>query len=82
MTLSEIEKTVLIALADACDYSLSAHVPIQYIRNKIPPNPWRDAKKALNKLRRKGYCSVQPTGRNRTWRLSRLGLHEARQLLI
>jgi len=76
--LSDIEKATLQALADACSYSLSAHVPIEAVIRRFPSNLRRDAKKALKKLRSKGYCSQHPTRRKKTWQLSRKGLTVAR----
>lgn len=76
--LSEIERAMLQALADACNYSLSAHVPVEAVTRKFPKHLRGDAKKALKKLRRKGYCVEHPTGRTRTWQLTSKGLGTAR----
>jgi hypothetical protein len=75
--LSTIEKATLHALADACNYSLGAHVPREAVTRRIAANLRGDAKKALRKLRSKGYCIEHPTGRNRTWQLTPKGLAEA-----
>lgn len=76
--LSEIERATLQALADACNYSLSAHVPVEAVTRKFPTHLRGDAKKALKKLRSKGYCFEHPTGRNRTWQLTPNGLNLAK----
>ena len=79
--LSTIEKAALQALADACNYSLSAHVPIEAVTRRFPSHLRGDAKKALDKLRRKGFCFEHPTGRNRTWQLTQAGLTMAKSIM-
>ena len=74
VTLPQMELAVLKALADACDYSLGAHVPIEAISRKFPKNLRGDVKKNLRKLRAKGYCVEHPTRRNVTWQLTYSGL--------
>ena len=76
-TLSPMEQAVLKALAECCNYSLGAHIPIQYVQKKLLPNLKGEAKKGLKKLRAKGYCQEHPTGGNITWELTRFGLSEA-----
>jgi len=76
--LSEIERATLQALAHACNYSLTAHVPVEAVTRKFPRNLRGDAKKALKKLRSKGYCIEHPTGRKRTWQLTPKGLRMAK----
>lgn len=76
-TLSPIEQATLKALSEACNFSLSAHVPIQAVMSKFPKHLRGDVKKTLKKLRAKGYCCEQPTGRNITWRLTLNGLRVA-----
>jgi len=73
-----IELATLHALADACNYSLGAHVPEQAVTRKFPTHLRGDAKKALKKLQRKGYCIQHPTGRNMTWQLTSAGLNTVR----
>jgi len=75
-----VEKAALQALADACDYSLKAHVPIEAITSRFPRYLRGDAKKALKKLRRKGYCRKHPAGRKTTWQLTPNGLNIARAI--
>jgi len=79
-TLSPIEEAVLKALADACNYSLGAHVPVQYVAKKVQMNLKGEVRKSLRKLRAKGYCQEHPTARNTTWQLTNTGLSEARKL--
>jgi len=76
--LSEIEQATLQALADACNYSLRAHVPEQAVTRNFPTHLRGDAKRALRDLRRKGYCVEHPAGKNRTWQLTRKGWDIAR----
>jgi len=73
-----IERATLQALAHACNYSLTAHVPIEAVTRNFARHLRGDAKKALKKLRSKGYCIEHPTGRNRTWQLSSEGLRMAK----
>jgi hypothetical protein len=80
-TLSPIEQATLKALADACNWSLHAHVPIEAVTKRIQNNLRGDAKKALRKLRAKGYCVVHPTGGNVTYQLTVIGLSAARENL-
>lgn len=79
--LSELQKATLLALADACNYSLAAHVPEVYVTKRFPRGLRGDVKKALDKLRAKGYCSKHPTSRNMTWQLSVNGLSFVRSQL-
>ena len=76
--LPDIEQATLQALADACNYSLSAHVPVEAVTRRFRTHLRGDAKKALKKLRSKGYCFEHPTGRKRTWQLTPKGLAVAR----
>jgi len=76
-TLRPIEQATLKALADVCNYSLSAHVPSESVARKFPKHLRGDVKKSLNKLRAKGLCYKHPTGRNITWQLTRSGLRMA-----
>jgi hypothetical protein len=76
-TLSKSEHATLVALAEACHFSLTAHVPVEAVSCRFPKHLRGEAKKCLEKLRRKGYCVEHPTGRNRTWQLTYLGLSVA-----
>jgi len=78
--LSPLEQAALKAVADACHYSLGAHVPIEAVTRRFPRYLRGDAKKALKKLRAKGYCIEHPTGRNTTWQLTPEGLKTANQV--
>jgi len=71
--LSKDEQATLVALAEACHFSLTAHVPVEAVTHKFPKHLRGDAKKSLEKLRRKGYCIEHPTGRKRTWQLTSIG---------
>jgi hypothetical protein len=73
-----LKKAALQALADACNYSLSAHVPVEAVTRKFRTHLRGDVKKALKELRREGYCLEHPTGRNTTWQLTSTGLNMAR----
>ena len=70
----------LVALAECCDYSLGAHVPIEFVREKMPPYLEGEVNKLLKKLRAKGYVQEHPTRGAVTWQLTRLGLNEARSI--
>lgn len=76
-TLSPMEQATLKALAEACNWSLSAHVPSEAVTRKFKTHLRGDAKKTLKKLRSAGYCWEHPTGRNTTWQLTAKGLKEA-----
>lgn len=73
------EEAVLMALADACYYSLGAHVPREFVRKKCSIKG--DVDKLLRKLRAKRYCQVHPTGGTITWQMTFMGLQEAKKLL-
>jgi len=75
-----IEEATLRALADACNYSLSAHVPVEAVTARFQTHLRGEAKKALERLRRKDYCYKHPTGRSMTWQLTRKGLDMAKDL--
>ena len=75
------EMAGLQALGAACNYSLSAHVPIQAVRANFRYNIRGGVKKILKKLRAKGLCSKHPTGGDTTWQLTRNGLNILRECL-
>lgn len=78
--LKEVEIAALIAFSKECSYSLGAHVPIGAVQRNFPSHLRGDAKKALEKLARKGYCIKHPTRGGMTFQLSRFGLEEAKRL--
>ncbi len=78
--LTDIEKAVLIALAHACNFSLSAHPPIEAVTRSFSRHLRGDAKKTLKKLGRKGYCNRHPA-HAQTWQLSRHGLQKVLDLV-
>jgi hypothetical protein len=77
--LSPMEQATLKALADACCWSLSAHVPREAVTGKFAKHLRGDVKKCLKKLRAKRLCFEHPTGRNTTWQLTIIGLDEAKR---
>jgi hypothetical protein len=78
--LTEIECATLIALADACNYSLHAHPPIEAICKRFPSHLHGDVKKALKKLGKKGSCILHPTKGTDTYYISKGGLDMANSL--
>lgn len=75
--LTALEQATLIALSEACNCSLSAHVPKEAVTSKFAKHLRGDVKKCLKKLKRRGYCYAHPTGRNTTYQLTREGLNAA-----
>ena len=80
MGLTELQRAALVALADACNWSLGAHPPEEAVTRRVKSNLRGDIKKGLDQLRRMGYCVKHPTGRNMTWQLTPPGLQTARAL--
>jgi hypothetical protein len=78
--LTSIEQATLRALADACNYSLHAHVPTEAVTCRVAKNLRGEAKHALKELRKKGLCLKHPTGRSTTWQLTLEGLTTARSI--
>jgi hypothetical protein len=76
--LTAMEQAALKALADACDYSLHAHVPTEAVTCKVKKHLRGDMKEALKKLVRLGFCIKHPTGRSTTWSLTPEGLAAAK----
>jgi hypothetical protein len=76
--LSQLDEATLRAVADACNYSLHAHVPIQAITSRFRTDIRGDVKKTLRKLRKKGYCQEHPTFGSKTYNLTELGLVTAK----
>lgn len=76
--LKPIEQAALRALADACNYSLHAHVPTEAVTRGVVKHLRGDLIKALKELNRKGLCIKHPTGRNTTWNLTPEGLAVAK----
>ena len=77
-TLFPMEQATLRALADACNYSLHAHVPTEAVTCRVAKNLRGEVKRALRELRRKGFCLKHPTGGSTTWQLTLEGLTTAR----
>ncbi len=80
-TLNEVHKAALLTLADACNWSLHAHVPIETVTRKVASHLRGDMKKAIRHLSKKGYCLPHPTGGTITWELTRMGLQTALALV-
>ncbi len=78
VTLTAMEVATLKALADACNYSLHAHVPTEAVTCKMKKHLRGDMKKALKELARLGYCLKHPTGGSTTWSLTPEGLNTAK----
>lgn len=74
VTLTAMQLATLKALADACNYSLHAHVPTEAVTCKMKRHLRGDMKGALKDLVKMGYCIKHPTGRNTTWGLTVGGL--------
>lgn len=75
--LSPMEQATLKALAEACGFSLNAHVPKEAITCRFPKHLRGDVRKSLKHLKSKGFCYKHPTGRNTTWGLTINGLNQA-----
>jgi hypothetical protein len=71
------EIATLVALANVCNFDLSAHPPLEHICRKFPTHLRGDTKKNLDKLRRKGYCQKHPTGGSTTWNITQKGVDAA-----
>lgn len=80
--LTELEKAVLQALADACNYSLGAHPPVEAVTSRFARNLRGDVKKTLKDLRRYGYCQYHPTRGGKTWQLTAEGLAIATGIVL
>jgi len=78
VTLPPMEQAILKALADACGWSLGAHVPVEAVAKRLHQNLRGEVKKTLRKLRAKGYCMEHPARRQTTWQLTSYGLEAAR----
>ncbi len=79
-SLKFIEKTALLALADACNYSPKARVSEETIITRARKDQRGDLKKGLKKLVSKGIAIVHPSGRNTTYQIHMEALkriHEA-----
>jgi hypothetical protein len=72
-------KSVLIAVADACDYSIHAHVPEGAILRKFKSHLQGDARNILKKLAKTPYILRHPTGRNTTFNITQDGLTKAQE---
>lgn len=79
-SLSDIDVAVLRAVADACNYSLSAHVPEPAILKRCDKSVIKDIGKSLKKLHSKGLVIRHPTRGNMTYQLSQDGLMLAQML--
>lgn len=80
--LTEIQKSALLSLANACKWSLSAHVPIEAITRGVQSNLRGEIKKALKQLQHMNYCYQHPTGKSTTWNITIDGLKVAKMILV
>jgi hypothetical protein len=71
------EKVVLVALADACNWSLTARVPVEAVCARFRKDKRGMVKDVLEELRRRGYAWFAKG----TWYISREGLAEAEKSL-
>jgi hypothetical protein len=78
--LPPMEQAALKALADACNYSLHAHVPTEAVTHRVAKNLRGEVKRALKELRKRGLCLIHPTGRSTTWQLTPEGLTVAKTI--
>lgn len=61
--LDEFEKTILISMCDAVNYSKKGHVPIEAVQTRVAVHLRGDAEDVLKKtLRKKGYVQKHATG--------------------
>lgn len=77
--MEEMLKATLVALADACNYSLHAHPPEEAVLHKLPTHLRGDARKALKKLVRLGFAQKHPTKGSMTYNITQRGILEAQQ---
>jgi hypothetical protein len=59
--LAELELATLVMLAEACNYSPSAHPPEHAITSRFPTHMRGDVKKYLKSLHKKGLALKHPT---------------------
>ena len=74
-----LAQAVLIAVAEACDYSPNAHMPEGAILRKFPTHLRGDAKNMLKKLAKTPYVFKHPTGRNMTYYITNIGITKAQE---
>lgn len=79
--LTPVQEAVITAIYDACHGSLSAHVPEHAILARFRRDRWGEARKALDKLRPRGYYTRHPTRGEITYRLTAMGKRIAEELL-
>lgn len=72
-------KAVLIAVAEACNYSTNKHVPEGAILRKFKSHLRGDTKKILKKLVKTPYIVKHPTGRNDTFNITQNGINKAQE---
>lgn len=69
-------KATLIALIEACNFSLTAHAPEGAILRGTASHLQGDMKKMLKKLAKEGYAIRHPTGHNMTYQVTQAGLNK------
>ena len=79
--LTPVQEAVITAIYDACHGSLSAHVPEHAILARFRRDLRGEARKALEKLRPRGYYMRHPTGGEMTYNLTTIGKRIAEELL-
>jgi hypothetical protein len=81
--LSDTEIATLVALAEACNFSLHAHPPEGLIMKKLPSiiRNSGDGRRALRRLHAMGLCHKHPTRGDTTYNLTREGLTIAQTIV-
>lgn len=72
-------KSVLIAVAEECDYSTGKHVPEGAITRHFKSHLRGEVKNKLKKLVKTPYIVKHPTGRNDTFNITQDGLTKAQE---
>ena len=78
---AELLSAVLIAVYDATNGSLSAHVPLEAVLRRFPGHLRGDVRRCIRELVKRGLVTLHPTRGSTTYQLTQWGLECSTKLI-
>jgi predicted nuclease with RNAse H fold len=77
----ETLNAILVAVFDATNGSLSAHVPLEAVLRRFPGHLRGDVRRCIKELIKRGLLKLHPTRGSTTYQLTQRGLECATKLI-
>ena len=78
---AEVLSAILIAVYDATNGSLSAHVPLEAVLRRFPGHLRGDVRRCIRELVKRGLVTLHPTRGSTTYQLTQWGLECSTKLI-